>query len=134
MDGYIKWITSNIDPTDPRNGENKSKLVSRLISFGFAIQFIIDKAIPESMKDIQFYIFKIFFNNLIFFILTPLAIICFLDTVNMYCKSIMSSIYTYVKECKLISFDLTQVEKTFNLLRARRVHPKSLALDIEMYF
>ena len=85
------------------------------------------------MKAIQFYIFKIFFNNLVFFILVPVAIIYFLETVNNYARQFISSVYTYLKELKLIPFDLSKVEKAFSLLRVRKIHPKSLALDLEMY-
>ena len=133
METYIKWITSKTDPAENGGGQNKSKIVSYLISTGFALQFVIDKAIPESMKDIQFYIFKIFFNNLVFFILVPVAIIYFLETVNNYCRQFISSVYTYLKELKLIPYDLSKVEKAFSLLRVRKIHPKSLALDLEMY-
>lgn len=124
MEAYIKWMAARkTEPAETGNGENKSKIISAVISSGFAIQFVIDKAIPESLKGQQFFIFKVFFNNLVFFILAPVAVIFFLGTVNDYSRQFFSSIANSFKILERISNNVARIRKSFGMLSERRVHP-----------
>jgi hypothetical protein len=71
--------------------KNKSKIISWSIICGFASQFLLDKVFPDSMKGEQFFAFKVFFNNLIFFILIPTIMIFNLDNLNEHCCQYMTA-------------------------------------------
>ena len=126
METYIKWVTTSAIEQANGHGENKSKFVSGVIFSGFALQFIIDKVIPESMKGVQFYIFKIFFNNLLFFILTPIAVILFLETVRNYAKQFFSSIFSYIKEIKMVPVNIPRIH-------GGKVNPNTPPMDLQMH-
>ena len=85
----------------------KSKIISWSVICGFASQFLLDKVFPDSMKGEQFFAFKIFFNNLIFFIFIPTIMILNLDNLHEHCQQYMKT--------KLSSFQmLAQFQAAFN--------------------
>ena len=50
----------------------RDNIFSMTVIFGFASQFILDFVVPREWKVSQYYVFKVFTNNLVFFILVPL--------------------------------------------------------------
>jgi len=90
MEIYIKFRSKGQSQSDSIN-ENKSKFISWTIISGFAFQFIMDKVYPDSMKGENFFPFKIFFNNFLFFIMIPTIMIINFENLQEHCRQYMKT-------------------------------------------
>ena len=72
MEFYMYWTScqKNRDGTAVESPK-RDNIFSMTVIFGFASQFILDFVVPREWKVSQFYVFKVFTNNLVFFILVP---------------------------------------------------------------
>ena len=104
------------------SGENRSKIISLVLSSGFVSQFLLDKAIPESYKDRQFFIFKVFFNNLVFFIVCPAIIIACLGSVRDYSRQFLALKWDQV--CLVANLD-QKISTWLRCSRGSKVEPKT---------
>ena len=73
MELYMYWTSfqKNRDGTAVESPK-RDNIFSMTVIFGFASQFILDFVVPREWKVSQYYVFKVFTNNLVFFILVPL--------------------------------------------------------------
>ncbi len=101
MELYMKWISIKRQSESGENGKSKSKLVSMSVIFGFVSQFLMDKVIPESCKGEEFFVFKVFFNNLIFFIVIPFVMIWNLGSLYDHSHQYLSSVFYSVESWKM---------------------------------
>jgi hypothetical protein len=85
MEIYIICQSKSQSQSDTTN-ENKSKFISWTIISGFSFQFLMDKVFPDSMKGENFFAFKIFFNNFLFFILIPAIMILNFENLQDHCR------------------------------------------------
>jgi hypothetical protein len=85
MEIYIICQSKSQSQSDSTN-ENKSKFISWTIISGFSVQFLMDKVYPDSMKGENFFPFKIFFNNFLFFILIPAIMILNFENLQDHCR------------------------------------------------
>ena len=86
----MRYQSKGQSQSDSTN-ENKSKFISWTLIGGFALQFLMDKVYPDSMKGENFFAFKIFFNNLLFFILIPAIMILNFENLQEHCRQYMKT-------------------------------------------
>ena len=125
MEVYLKWTAARTsEGTKLESGDNRSKIVSLVLSSGFVSQFILDKAIPESFKGRQFFIFKVFFNNLVFFIICPAIIIACLGSVRDYSCQFLASKLASFSQTPLVAGQVKMISTWSSCCRSNTVEPK----------
>ena len=93
-------MKSNISTTeDPTNG-NRMGIISFVTVLAFASQAIFDFFIPSSLKGQTYFVFKVFYNNLVYLIIIPSVIIVNIGKLNAHLKHYLKTL----KERALLQF------------------------------
>jgi len=94
----MKWLSSRQNSEEAESGtSSKSGAISFSVICGFLTQFFLDYVLPKSWKGLEYFVFKVFLNNLIFVILLPCVMILTLTNLNKFCRQYLTTALAAVK-------------------------------------
>ena len=79
-------INKNSSTTEEHTNGNRMGIISIVTSLGFASQAIFDFLIPISLKGQNYFVFKVFYNNLVYLIIIPSVVIACITKLSDYFK------------------------------------------------
>ena len=107
MEFYLKYLAFQ----QHNIATNKSDIISLFVILTFASQFILDYVLSNQWRGREYFIFKVFFNNLVYNIFLPsIMILTFPNLKNYYLQCIaskFSAILRILLSFRKICFSIT---------------------------